>query len=109
MSDAQKKAKYQKVAYYPGCALEGTAHAYNVSTVALGRKLGLEVEVRPAQMPDGADPVPGFVDQAEGELESPVHLAGHRPQGLVLLLREHRPPRVRLGGHGQRSGRRRRE
>jgi heterodisulfide reductase subunit B len=39
-----KKAKYKKVAYYPGCALEGTAHAYGVSTVAVGKKLGLEVE-----------------------------------------------------------------
>jgi heterodisulfide reductase subunit B len=42
-----KKAKYRKVAYYPGCALEGTAHAYSVSTVALGKKLGLEVEEVP--------------------------------------------------------------
>ena len=40
MSEA--KAKYQRVAYYPGCALEGTGHAYNVSTVALGKKLGLK-------------------------------------------------------------------
>ena len=43
-STADRKAKYQKVAYYPGCALEGTAHAYNTSTVALGKKLGLELE-----------------------------------------------------------------
>jgi heterodisulfide reductase subunit B len=39
--------KYQKVAYYPGCALEGTAHAYNRSTKALGEALGLDlVEIR---------------------------------------------------------------
>ena len=46
MSD--KKAKYQEVAYYPGCALEGSGHAYNTSTKALGKKLGLklrEVEI----------------------------------------------------------------
>jgi heterodisulfide reductase subunit B len=39
--------KYRKVAYYPGCALEGTAHAYDRSTRAVGRKLGLDlVDVR---------------------------------------------------------------
>jgi len=36
--------KYQRVAYYPGCALEGTGHAYNVSTVAVGKKLGLALD-----------------------------------------------------------------
>ncbi len=34
----------KKVAYYPGCALEGTGHAYNTSTKAVGKKLGLELE-----------------------------------------------------------------
>ncbi len=39
--------KYQKVAYYPGCALEGSGHAYNRSTKAIGKKLGLKlVEVK---------------------------------------------------------------
>jgi len=38
---------YKRVAYYPGCALEGTGHAYDRSTRAVGRKLGLElVDVR---------------------------------------------------------------
>jgi heterodisulfide reductase subunit B len=37
-------SKYQKVAYYPGCALEGTAHAYDRSTKAVGKALGLELE-----------------------------------------------------------------
>jgi heterodisulfide reductase subunit B len=42
-----KKEKYQKVAYYPGCALEGTATAYDRSTRAVGKKLGLDlVEVK---------------------------------------------------------------
>ncbi|MBD3728282.1 MAG: CoB--CoM heterodisulfide reductase iron-sulfur subunit B family protein [Sphingomonadales bacterium] len=36
--------KYQKVAYYPGCALEGSGHAYNKSTKAVGKALGLELE-----------------------------------------------------------------
>ena len=35
------KDKYKKVAYYPGCALEGTGHSYNRSTKAVGKKLGL--------------------------------------------------------------------
>ena len=35
--------KYQKVAYYPGCALEGTGHAYNRSTKVLARELGLDL------------------------------------------------------------------
>ena len=36
--------KYKKVAYYPGCALEGTGHAYNRSTKALGKALDLELD-----------------------------------------------------------------
>ncbi len=36
--------KYKKVAYYPGCALEGTGHSYNRSTKAVGKALGLELE-----------------------------------------------------------------
>ena len=41
------KDKYKKVAYYPGCALEGTGHAYNRSTKAVGKELGLDlVEVK---------------------------------------------------------------
>jgi heterodisulfide reductase subunit B len=35
--------KYKKVAYYPGCALEGSGHAYDRSTRAVGKKLGLEL------------------------------------------------------------------
>ncbi|MFZ5608765.1 MAG: CoB--CoM heterodisulfide reductase iron-sulfur subunit B family protein [Pseudomonadota bacterium] len=47
MSDHEKKAKYKRVAYYPGCALEGTGHSYNRSTKAVGKALGLDlVEVK---------------------------------------------------------------
>ena len=35
--------KYKKVAYYPGCALEGSGHSYNRSTKAVGKELGLEL------------------------------------------------------------------
>jgi len=42
-----KKTQYQKVAYYPGCALEGSATAYDRSTRAVGKALGLDlVEVK---------------------------------------------------------------
>lgn len=47
MSDknpTSKKQKYAEVAYYPGCALEGTGHAYNRSTKALGKALGLKLK-----------------------------------------------------------------
>jgi len=35
--------KYEKVAYYPGCALEGTGHGYNRSTKEVGKALGLDL------------------------------------------------------------------
>ncbi len=35
--------KYKKVAYYPGCALEGTGHSYNRSTKEVGKALGLDL------------------------------------------------------------------
>ena len=39
--------RLKKVAYYPGCALEGSGHPYNRSTKALGKKLGLDlVEIK---------------------------------------------------------------
>lgn len=38
------KADYRRVAYYPGCALEGTGHAYNQSTKAVGKALGLALD-----------------------------------------------------------------
>jgi heterodisulfide reductase subunit B len=47
MSDKHSKSskdKYREVAYYPGCALEGSGHAYNRSTKALGKKLGLKLK-----------------------------------------------------------------
>ena len=44
---ATNPEKYKRVAYYPGCALEGTGHAYNRSTKVVGKALGLDlVEVR---------------------------------------------------------------
>ena len=39
-----EQRKYDRVAYYPGCALEGTGHAYNRSTKAVGKALGLQLD-----------------------------------------------------------------
>ena len=44
MMTVDKKQAYKKVAYYPGCALEGSGHGYNKSTKAVGKKLGLELD-----------------------------------------------------------------
>lgn len=41
---SSKNDKYRSVAYYPGCALEGSGHAYNRSTKAIGKALGLKLE-----------------------------------------------------------------
>lgn len=38
------KTRYKQVAYYPGCALEGTGHAYNKSTVEVGKALDLKLD-----------------------------------------------------------------
>lgn len=43
MSKTETK-NYRKVAYYPGCSLEGTGKAYDRSTRAVGKALGLELE-----------------------------------------------------------------
>jgi hypothetical protein len=34
----------KRVAYYPGCSLEGAARAYDVSTRIVARELGLELD-----------------------------------------------------------------
>ena len=34
----------KRVAYYPGCSLEGAARAYDVSTKIVARELGLELD-----------------------------------------------------------------
>ncbi len=42
MVDVTERAKkYQSVAYYPGCALEGSGNGYDVSTRAIAKELGL--------------------------------------------------------------------
>jgi heterodisulfide reductase subunit B len=44
MVDVTERArKYREVAYYPGCALEGSGNGYDVSTRAVAKKLGLRL------------------------------------------------------------------
>ena len=43
INTVDRKKKYKKVAYYPGCALEGSATSYDKSTRAVGKELGLEL------------------------------------------------------------------
>lgn len=43
MNDRTMRDDLQTVAYYPGCALEGTGHAYNRSTKRIAKKLGLKL------------------------------------------------------------------
>jgi heterodisulfide reductase subunit B2 len=38
-----RAAKYKSVAYYPGCALEGSGNGYDVSTRAIASELGLKL------------------------------------------------------------------
>ena len=83
MSDAKK---YQKVAYYPGCALEGTGHAYNVSTVALGKKLGLEVEEVPNWNCCGAMEVKNVDPKVQTYLSSRVMaIAAHEMKAATVM------------------------
>jgi len=42
--EQDRKRSYRRVAYYPGCALEGTGHAYNRSTQAVGQALGMQLD-----------------------------------------------------------------
>lgn len=45
MVDVTEKAmKYRNVAYYPGCALEGSGNGYDVSTRAIAKRLGLKLK-----------------------------------------------------------------
>jgi heterodisulfide reductase subunit B len=40
----ERGRRYSEVAYYPGCALEGSANGYDVSTRAVAKKLGLALK-----------------------------------------------------------------
>jgi heterodisulfide reductase subunit B len=78
--------KYQKVAYYPGCALEGTGHAYNSSTKAVGKALGLEVDEVPDWNCCGAMEVKNIDPKVQTYLSSRVlSIAAHEMKAKVVM------------------------
>lgn len=88
MSDPKDdlKARYRKVAYYPGCALEGTAHAYDVSTRAVGEALGLALEEVPDWNCCGAMEVKNVDPKLQTYLSSRVlSIAAHEMKADVVM------------------------
>ena len=83
---SETRAKYQRVAYYPGCALEGTGHGYNVSTVAVGKKLGLEVDEVPDWNCCGAMEVKNVDPKVQTYLSSRVMaIAAHQMKAATVM------------------------
>jgi heterodisulfide reductase subunit B len=89
MSDApvtDGKARYQRVAYYPGCALEGTGHAYNASTREVGKALGLELDEVPNWNCCGAMEVKNVDPKVQTYLSSRVMaIAAHEMKASVVM------------------------
>ena len=89
MTDAivtDKKARYQRVAYYPGCALEGTGHAYNTSTRQVGKALGLELDEVPNWNCCGAMEVKNIDPKVQTYLSSRVMaIAAHEMKADVVM------------------------
>lgn len=80
------KKKYKKVAYYPGCALEGSAIPYDKSTRAIGKALGLElVDVKDWNC-CGAMEVKNIDPQVETYLSSRVLSNAQYKNGLDVVM-----------------------
>ena len=80
------KKKYKKVAYYPGCALEGSAIPYDKSTRAVGKALGLElVDVKDWNC-CGAMEVKNIDPQVETYLSSRVLSNAQHKNGLDVVM-----------------------
>ena len=80
------KPEYKRVAYYPGCALEGTGHAYNRSTQALGKELGLELDEVKNWNCCGAMEVKNVDPKVQTYLASRVmSIAAHQMQASVVM------------------------
>ena len=80
------KPEYKRVAYYPGCALEGTGHAYNRSTQALGKELGLELDEVKNWNCCGAMEVKNVDPKVQTYLSSRVmSIAAHQMQASVVM------------------------
>jgi len=85
-STTDRKARYQRVAYYPGCALEGTGHAYNTSTVAVGKALGLKLDEVPNWNCCGAMEVKNIDPKVQTYLSSRVmSIAAHQMKADVVM------------------------
>ena len=81
-----KKARYRRVAYYPGCALEGTAHAYDASTREVGKALGLELDEVPNWNCCGAMEVKNVDPKVQTYLSSRVmSIAVHEMKAGVVM------------------------
>lgn len=79
-------SKYRKVAYYPGCALEGTGHAYNASTKAVGKALGLELDEVKDWNCCGAMEVKNIDPKVQTYLSSRVlSIAAHEMKAEVVM------------------------
>lgn len=80
------KAEYQRVAYYPGCALEGTGHAYNTSTQAVGKALGLKLDEVKDWNCCGAMEVKNVDPKVQTYLSSRVmSIAAHEMKARVVM------------------------
>jgi heterodisulfide reductase subunit B2 len=80
------KREYQRVAYYPGCALEGTAHAYNTSTQAVGKVLGLKLDEVKDWNCCGAMEVKNIDPKVQTYLSSRVmSIAAHEMKAKVVM------------------------
>jgi heterodisulfide reductase subunit B len=81
-----KRADYRRVAYYPGCALEGTGHAYNRSTKAVGKALGLELDEVKHWNCCGAMEVKNIDPKIQTYLSSRVmSIAAHEMEAKVVM------------------------
>src|SRR5574340_1372241 len=80
------KAKYRRVAYYPGCALEGTGHAYNESTRVVGKALGLKLDEVPDWNCCGAMEVKNVDPKVQTYLSSRVmSIAANELRAAVVM------------------------
>jgi len=85
-STTDRRARYRRVAYYPGCALEGTGHAYNASTRAVGKALGLTLDEVPNWNCCGAMEVKNIDPKVQTYLSSRVMaIAAHDMKAQVVM------------------------
>ena len=81
-----KSPRYRKVAYYPGCALEGSGHAYNRSTKAVGKALGLELNEVKDWNCCGAMEVKNIDPKIQTYLSSRVMALAHHEMGHEVVM-----------------------